>query len=185
MENSPNLFVFETDRFKLSIIKSEDVDDVFETMNDPNTANIISFLKWPMTIEQANQWCQKSIKGLQELNEFLFIARSKIDSSPVGCISLHLEEDKKTGEVGYWISQNWQRRGCASELLEGMIHFAFDSCDLHKLLATAALENPISLRVLEKQGFKIIGKEDIPTAKKTVLSCHLLELKNKSNRPSQ
>jgi len=36
--------------------------------------------------------------------------------------------------------------------------------------------NDASLKVLQKQGFHIIGKKDLKTAKCTILTCHLLEL---------
>jgi [ribosomal protein S5]-alanine N-acetyltransferase len=165
----------ETNRFRLSLISKKDVDAVFETMNSRPTADIISFLKWPMTKDQASSWCARSEKGWAEKKEYLFLARNKEDGSPVGCISLHLEH-ANTGEVGYWVSEKWQGVGCATELLKAIIDLAFNTFDLSSLIATASVENPISLHVLQKQGFTIIGKKDLPTAKGTILHCHLLEL---------
>ena len=121
--NFPNNLVIEIDRFKLSPIQEADIEAVFETMNSRGTADIISFLKWPMNLEQAASWCRRSEKGLNEQREFLFLARSKLDATPVGCISIHISSDLRTGEVGYWVSENWQGRGCASEMLKIDIGF--------------------------------------------------------------
>lgn len=172
-----NAIIVESTRFRLTLIREADVEAVFTTMNCRKTADIISFLQWPMTLEQAANWCKKSEKGIAEQNEFLFLAKDKTDSAPVGCISLHHGEEQ-TSEVGYWITENWQGCGCASELLQTVIDFAFKQRHLSKLVAAAALQNIVSLRVLQKNGFSIIGQKFLPTAKGTILTCHALELKN-------
>lgn len=177
----PNSFNIETDRFKLSPIREADIESVFETMNSRGTADIISFLKWPMNLEQATSWCRRSEKGFNEQRELLFLARSKLDATPVGCIFIYISSDLRTGEVGYWVSENWQGCGSASEMLKAVIDFAFYKCDLSRLVATAAFENPISLRILQKFGFYLIGQKNLPTAKGTILTCHLLELQRKED----
>ena len=166
----------ETERFILTPIQAGDLEAVFETMNSRKTADIISFLKWPITQEQAMSWCERSVKGLATGKGFVFLARDKKAASPVGTIGLFMTEDPEVGEVGYWITENWQGQGVASEILKSIIAFASQK-GLSKLIATAAIENPISLRVLEKQGFKIVGTKELPTAKGKPLTCHLLELK--------
>lgn len=167
----------ETVRFKLSLIQREDVDAVFETMNSQKTADIITFLKWPITQNQAANWCEKAENGFQEQKEFLFLVRNKEDLSPVGCVSLHIKEDPDTCEVGYWVSENWQGKGCATEMLRAMIELAFHKGNFLRIIATAAIENPASLHVLQKQGFQIIGSKDLSTTKGTILKCHLVELR--------
>lgn len=131
-----------------------------------------------MTEDQAINLCTKAVKGLEQQKDFWFIARSKQDIAPIGCICLLLSEDPSVGEVGYWVSGDKQGQGFATEMLQAMIGFAFGDGSLSKLVATAAIENPISLRVLEKQGFQIIGRKDLPTVKNTMLTCHLLSLIN-------
>jgi [ribosomal protein S5]-alanine N-acetyltransferase len=172
-------FTIQTKRFVLSIIEEKDQDDLFETMNNPHTANIISFLKWPMTQEQASQICKRSIKAFAEQSDFFFLARSKEDASPAGYFSLEIE-DAHTAEVGYWVSENWKGKGCATEMLKALIEWSFKQKNLSRLVATAAFENSVSLKVLQKQGFQIIGKKDLATVKGTTLNCHLLELKKNS-----
>ena len=82
-------------------------------------------------------------------------------------------------EVGYWVTESWQGKGCATEMLKAMIKVAFEVCGVTKVVATAAIGNPASLRVLENQGFRIIGRKELPTVKGTILICDLLELNRK------
>lgn len=151
-------------------------------MNSQKTAEIISFLQWPMTRSQAEKWCQKAISGHKTQTDFLFLVRNRRNASPVGCICLLSAKERDAMEVGYWVTETWQGKGCATEMLRAMIEIAFEELGVTKLIATAAIGNPASLRVLEKQGFQINGIKELPTAKGTSLICHLLEL-HKKNEP--
>lgn len=166
----------DTERLKLTPIKLEDIDDVFHTMNCEKTANIISFLTWPMTKQQAAYWCERAVRGVEMQNEFFFIARSKQDRSPVGCIAILLCDNSREGEVAYLVSENKQRQGFATEMLKAIIELAFNVLDLSKLIASTSFENPISQKILEKQGFQMMGYKDISTAKGTILKCRTLAL---------
>lgn len=172
----PLSFVKETKRFNISLIQLEDLSEVFETMNSQKTAETISFLQHPMTITQAEKWCQKALQGYNTQTDYLFLVRDQKTASPVGCICLLRAKENDVMEVGYWVTESWQGKGCASEMLQAMINVAFEEFGSTKLIATAAFDNPTSLRVLQKQGFQIIGSKELPTAKGTQLVCHLLEL---------
>lgn len=178
-EKIPDSFIVKTDRFNISLIRLEDVSLVFETMNSKKTAEIISFLKWPITLDQAISWCERAVNGLRTQTDFLFLVRNRTDSSPVGCICLLRKEEPDVMEVGYWVTESWQGKGCATEMLKAMIKVAFEVCGVTKVVATAAIGNPASLRVLENQGFRIIGRKELPTVKGTILICDLLELNRK------
>jgi ribosomal-protein-alanine N-acetyltransferase len=168
-------YTLETERFVMTLIHDSDAQDVFTVMNDRQTAEIISFLIWPVTMEQAESWCERSIRGFAEKKEFLFIARSKSDHRPVGCISLHGTNEPNIAEVGYMVTKDCQGQGCATEMLKAIIPFAFRLSRVSFLRATAAFENEVSSHILKKQGFVLIGKRDLPTAKDTILHCHLYE----------
>jgi RimJ/RimL family protein N-acetyltransferase len=165
----------ETERLKLSIITRDDADHVFETMNHQNVAEIISFMTWPMTREQANEWCRKSENGLAGKTEYLFIARDN-DNNPVGCVGVHPRGTQKS-EIGYWVCGDKQGQGFASEMAAAAIDFAFQELENHDVWATAALINEGSQRVLEKQGMRRNGVKKIATAKGTELECYIYELK--------
>lgn len=167
-------YIIETERLKLSLIQQNDLEAVFETMNSKETCDIISFLTWPLTRGQAQAWCERSIQGLKTQKEFLFIAREKENASPVGCICLFLSQHVGEAEVGYWVSKTKQGQKYAQEMLTAILHFGFNTLSVKKIIATAAKRNPISLKILQKHGFKIIGEKVLPTAKGEDLVCDLL-----------
>lgn len=67
-----------------------------------------------------------------------------------------------TVEVGYSILPNFQRRGYATEALQGLVSWAFDHADVKKVVAEIHPGYEGSSRVLEKGGF-IRCSEDTST----------------------
>src|SRR4051812_33405017 len=57
-------------------------------------------------------------------------------------------------EVTYWLGSKFWGRGIATQALKRMLHLVVD----RPIFAKAAADNIGSIRVLQKSGFKIIGK---------------------------
>ncbi len=151
----------ESDRLIFSIIGKKDLEDVFNTLNSRKTAEIISFLSWPMTREQAQWWCDKSEKGIASGQEYLFIAHDKKSGTPVGCIGVHRQKDERYAELGYWIAEPMQKQGFATEMTKAVTQYALDVLDIDELFATTLPENESSGRVLEKSDFAFDGKKNV------------------------
>jgi [ribosomal protein S5]-alanine N-acetyltransferase len=169
--------MFESDRLRFTVITKAHASEVFDTLNYQKTAEMISFLTWPMTLEQAQSWCQKSEEGIKSHREFLYLAHSKKTNEPVGCICLLIEDDTTKAEIGLWIAEPWQGKGIATEMIRAIAEFAFQHLQLKKLIAKVAKQNPASRRAVEKIGFVSIGHEQKPTAKGTTLEMTVFELR--------
>lgn len=153
-------FKFSTARLTLNIITAKDIENVFETMNCAQTAEAVSFLTWPITLEQAQQWCAKSIKGIQGQTEYLFLAKDPANNN-VGCLGVHLQGNHDLGEIGYWVTPRFQEDGYATEMAQAGVAFAFNHTNALQLFATAQKGNEGSCRVLEKAGFALTGDKDV------------------------
>ncbi len=169
--------MLDTRRLHLSIITADDFDDVYHTLNNQRTCEIISFLNWPLSDEQVQWWCDKAVTGFERETEFLFIARQ--DEKPAGCIGLHLENDKQA-EVGYWVSADMQGQGIATEMLQAVTAYGFEALNLKQIYATTALDNPPSDTVLTKSRFGRSGQKDVELPDGTFRPSNLFMLKNRS-----
>lgn len=75
-----------------------------------------------------------------------------------GTCTLHnVSLPHRRAEVGFALGRTAWGRGLATEALETMIGFAFDSLDLHRLEADVDPLNDRSIRLLERQGFQREG----------------------------
>ncbi len=63
----------------------------------------------------------------------------------------------KTGILGYSIDEDEQGNGYMRESVGLLLKYAFCECDLHRVEASALINNKKSRRVLERSGFKLVG----------------------------
>ena len=63
--------------------------------------------------------------------------------------------DGENMEVTYWLGREFWGRGLATQALSRMLHIVVD----RPIFARAATDNIGSIRVLQKCGFNIIGKD--------------------------
>jgi [ribosomal protein S5]-alanine N-acetyltransferase len=62
-----------------------------------------------------------------------------------------------TGQVGYWIGQDFARQGVMTEALSAVVHHAFASLDLSRVEAACLPENAASRALLDRTGFRHEG----------------------------
>jgi [ribosomal protein S5]-alanine N-acetyltransferase len=60
-------------------------------------------------------------------------------------------------QIGYSMLPQFQRRGIATEMVAGLVGWAFDSPDVTCIVGETEWENPASVQVLEKIGFARLG----------------------------
>ena len=79
----------------------------------------------------------------------------------VGRVNLHSIEGEKVrkAELGYRIGEKDQGKGYASEAVKLVVKQGFEKYGLTKIEAGTSAENMGSQKVLEKNGFKLVGKE--------------------------
>ena len=84
----------------------------------------------------------------------LFLA-IEMDGSAVGGIGIYFPGDiyRQTGEIGYWISQEYRGRGIVTDAIRVILPVAFKSYDIIRIQAGVFSNNPVSMRVLIKNGF--------------------------------
>jgi ribosomal-protein-alanine N-acetyltransferase len=63
----------------------------------------------------------------------------------------------QSANLGYWVAQGLNDRGLATKAVAEVIEIAFGDLGLHRLEAGTQVDNIASRRVLEKNGFELIG----------------------------
>ena len=63
----------------------------------------------------------------------------------------------KSGVLGYSIDEDEQGKGYMKESVKLFLDYAFNECELHRVEASALVNNDKSRRVLESVGFKLVG----------------------------
>jgi len=102
-------------------------------------------------------WTEAS--KLPKIKNYTSIIEKKLDIEFIGLFELKLGAKKyNRGEVWYKIHSDFWGNGFATEALQAVIHFGFETIKLHRIEAGCAVNNVASIKVLEKTGMTREGR---------------------------
>ena len=73
------------------------------------------------------------------------------------CGFRRIDADNRTGELGYWLSEDRQGEGIMTACCRACVRHGFESLGLHRIELSAATTNTASRRVAERLGFRLEG----------------------------
>lgn len=112
--------------------------------------NVRDAMPHPYTVMDALQWIAHTSAQQPVLN-FAVEYNGKIAGS-IGCTT-RTDIHRKTIEVGYFIGENYQGHGIATEALRLLLQYIAAKLDVVRIEAHAFASNKASMRVLQKNGF--------------------------------
>ena len=106
----------------------------------------------PYTLADAERWIQIA-NPTKPVTNFAIV----VDGSAVGAIGLVLKEDvfRRSAEIGYWLGEEYWRRGIVTEAVCAVTDYAFATFDVCRVYAGVFEWNRASMRVLEKAGYEL------------------------------
>jgi len=78
------------------------------------------------------------------------------------------------GELGYWLAPALWNKGLMTEAATAAVRYGFDTIGLHKITTRCLAENHGSRRVIEKVGFRFLGRAEDDVWRDDRWSTHLL-----------
>jgi RimJ/RimL family protein N-acetyltransferase len=84
------------------------------------------------------------------------------NGAAVGIAGFSRSEDAVV--TGYSVYPALQRLGLATEGLQALVEWLFENADVSRLRATIPPDNTPSVRVAEKLGMELVGKDEDPQA---------------------
>ena len=113
--------------------------------------NLLDTFPHPYTLEDARSWITTSSTASPELNFAI-----EFNGDAVGGVGLQLHSGvlAKTGSFGYWVGEQFWRKGIATAVIGAFAPFAMSTHQLARLEARVFSWNAASMRVLEKCGFR-------------------------------
>lgn len=90
---------------------------------------------------------------------FQFAVTDRLTDVLVGDCGLHVDgSDPRRAEIGYTLAPAHQGRGFATEAVDALVGYAFDTLGLERIQATADERNAPSIRVVERLGFEAVAR---------------------------
>lgn len=146
-----------TPRLQLRWMREGDADAHFAVHADPEVARYLSRPAWT-ELSQAAESIEQTLADYAGGEGLRLGVVLRDTGQLIGNASLfHFVDDSRRCEVGYVMARAHWGRGFASEMLEALLGYGFDTLGLNRVEADIDPANAASGRVLEKLGFKREG----------------------------
>jgi len=145
---------------RLRAIEPEDLEILYDWENDMSiwylSNTLIPFSKYAL-----KKYIEDSKSDIYETKQLRLIIELKSDSRPVGAIDLFdFDPFHQRAGIGILISnKNDRRHGYASEALQSVINYGFQTLKLKQLYCNITEDNQHSLNLFIKHGFIITGQK--------------------------
>jgi len=155
--------VIETSRLRLRPIALDDVDAIWPIVSDPQFPKQMS---WAVHKDKAETraFIERVTEGLHK-GEHVTWAMEHAGRAQ-GCIGLDgITWEQRAwrvdrAELGYWLAPALQGQGLMTEAAHAVVRWGFETLGLHKIKVGCFAENASSRRVIEKVGFRYVGRLD-------------------------
>ena len=144
-----------TDRLVLRPFSLTDAKDVQRLAGDREVAATTQ-VPHPYEDGMAEEWIGGHESAFQKGSEVV-LAITLRSGGLVGAIGLHINEEHRRGELGYWIGKAFWNRGFCTEAVRAVVRYGFQERRLNRIEARHMTRNPASGRVMEKAGMKLEG----------------------------
>ncbi|MEP0849315.1 GNAT family N-acetyltransferase [Funiculus sociatus GB1-A4] len=154
MRGNDTIFKFCIDEeTELKLLEVEHAEELF-ALTDSCRNYLREWLPWvdgTKTVEDTKSFIESSLKF------------SANDGFPVGiwykgriagCIAYHtIDWDNRSTSIGYWLGENFQKRGLMTKACGAMVHYALDELNLNRVEIRCGVGNFKSRAVPERLGF--------------------------------
>ncbi|WNG51444.1 GNAT family N-acetyltransferase [Archangium minus] len=147
----------ESARLILRPLQLEDARAVQRLAGDREVAENAAGIPYPFEDGMAEAW----ISSL-DARSHVFALCLPDSGEMIGAAGLveAAEERPRTAELSYWLGRAYWGQGFGTEAAQALVRYGFETLGLESIHANCFSRNPGSRRVLEKAGFRHIGREE-------------------------
>ena len=161
-----------TARFALRPPRPDDAEAIHRLVNDWGVVRMLPRLPFPYPRRLTDEWIASTAEQAQagSAHHYVIIrltpapgaAGTGVDAGAdggelLGCIGLRIDNDTRTGDLGYWIGRRHWNDGVAREAAGRIARWSLANLDIDRLVAQVATDNPASAAVLRRIGFRETG----------------------------
>lgn len=144
------MITLETARTTLRPLTTGDHDIILRCGSDPA---IIKYMIWgPYDADKTARFLEKCEEdwAVEPTMNYEFAVVLKETGTAIGCCWLHLEVNRRCGELGWVLHSDYWGQGIMSEVAGVLLRFGFEDLKLHRLSAYCFADNQGSYKIMEK-----------------------------------
>ena len=141
--------------------RPEDAAELHRLINDWEVCRNLAVVPFPYSRALADEWIASTQGMLAEgrAYELVIVGREGEAEIIVGGAGLRLEG--RTAMLGYWVGRRFWGHGGAGEAAGRLARWGLANLDVDRLEAQVATDNPGSVAVLRRIGFRHVGEASV------------------------
>lgn len=148
------------ENLQLELVKLSDAQDIFEVVDSQRKylGAWLPFVPFIKEIADEENFIKSNLETLEQTKNYVFCIRKS--GKLVGLISFFNTDllNQKT-EIGYWISQKFQKQGIVTKSVNRLCEFAFNELNINRIQIRCATENEPSKSIPKRLNFVFEGIE--------------------------
>jgi ribosomal-protein-serine acetyltransferase len=148
------------EELELRQLEKGDSKDIFRTIDSQREylGKWLPFVEFTKKESDSEEFVDSVLSVPTEKSEYIFTIRKCNEFA--GLIGFKDSDrlNKKT-EIGYWLSEGFQKQGIVTKAVEKLCEYAFNELDMNRVQIKCAVGNVPSKNVPKRMGFKLEGIE--------------------------
>ncbi|MCL3782029.1 N-acetyltransferase [Prolixibacteraceae bacterium JC049] len=145
---------------ELKQLELSDTLDIFNTIDSQREylGKWLPFVEFTKALSDTENFISSAVNAPKDKFEYIFVIKKL--GKFVGLIGFKDTDglNNKT-EMGYWLSQDYQKQGIVTQSVEKLCEFAFNKLHINRIQIKCAVENHPSRNVPKRLGFQFEGIE--------------------------
>jgi ribosomal-protein-serine acetyltransferase len=149
-----------TEDIQLKQLELSDANDIFTTINRQRDylGEWLPFVALTKEMSDSEEYIRSVLAVPAEKGDFVFVIRYKDGFAGLIGFKDTDNENRKT-EIGYWLSEPYQKKGIITSSVMALIRFAFEEMNLNRIQIKCAVGNFPSKSIPQRLGFHFEGIE--------------------------
>lgn len=149
-----------TENIILKQIELSDANDIFKTIDNQREylGKWLPFVEYTNDVGYTKKFIQTTLDTPAENREYTFVIHYNGEFAGIIGFKSTEKQNKKT-EIGYWLSEPFQKKGIVTMSVKALMHFAYNDLDINRIQIKCATGNIPSKNIPLKLGFKLEGIE--------------------------
>ncbi|MDD4645064.1 MAG: GNAT family N-acetyltransferase [Bacteroidales bacterium] len=148
------------ENIELRQIGLSDAEAIFDTINTQREylGKWLPFVESTQTVEDTRNYIRTVLAVPEEKGERIFVIHVQ-DKFAGLCGLKDTDLEKRQTEIGYWLSELYQKKGVVTESVKVLMQFASINLHINKFLIKCAVGNIPSKNIPLKLGYQLAGIE--------------------------
>ena len=146
----------------LKPLSLSDAADIFRVIDSERAylGKWLPFVPYTKTVDDSIQFVESVLSAPEETREMVFsIYAENIFVGLIGLKFAQYDKANKRAEIGYWLSEEHQKKGIVTQSVSALLDYAFSELGLNRVQIRCAVGNIPSKNIPRRLGFLLEGIE--------------------------